>query len=70
METVIVQLTNHNALGLLQKLEEMHIIKLLQKSIQPQLNLSEKFAGKLPSDVADDLQRHVLQSRKEWDSNI
>lgn len=66
METVVVQLTNHNALGLLQKLEEMHIIKLLLNNNEIEQNLSERFAGKLPSDVTDDLQRHVLQSRKEW----
>ncbi|MBI5214754.1 MAG: hypothetical protein HY960_03270 [Ignavibacteriae bacterium] len=66
METVVVQLTNQNALGLLQKLEEMHIIKLLRNNLQTQQDLSEKFAGKLPPDVADDLQRHITQSRGEW----
>ncbi len=70
MQTVIVELTNQNALALLQKLEEMHIIKLLEKNNDSNQKLSEKFAGKLPVDVADELQKHISQSRKEWDNNI
>ena len=70
MQTIIVQLTNNNALGLLQKLEEMHIIKLLSNNTQPNQHLSERFAGMLPQDIADELQRHVTQSRNEWDNNI
>ena len=69
MQTVVVQLTNQNALALLQKLEEMHIIKLLNKNIKDEDNLSGKFAGKLPSDIADELQKYISQSRNEWDSN-
>ena len=34
-------------------------------------NLSEKYAGKLPSAVADELQDYVSKSREEWsDRNI
>ena len=70
METVIVQLTNQNALSLLQKLEELHIIKLLKKNISSEQNLAEKFAGKLPPAIADELQKYITQSRSEWDGNI
>ena len=70
MQTVIVQLTNQNALGLLQKLEEMHIIKLLKKNINPDEKLADKFAGKLPEKVAEELQKYITQSRNEWDNNI
>ena len=31
-----------------------------------QKRLSEKYAGKLPSDVAEELQNYVTQSRSEW----
>ena len=31
-------------------------------------SLSEKYAGKLPSEVADELQEHVSRSREEWDT--
>jgi hypothetical protein len=68
METVLVQINNHKAYKLLEDLEDLHIIKVLRKSIQPGAKLSEKYAGKLPSDVADALQKFVTQSRNEWNN--
>jgi hypothetical protein len=47
-------------------LEDLHIIKVLRKSNHPKQKLSEKYAGKLPTDIADELQNFVTQSRKEW----
>lgn len=67
METVLVQINNSKAYRLLEDLEDLHIIKVLKKSIQPQQRLSEKYAGKLPSDIADELQNYVAQSRNECD---
>jgi len=66
METVLVQITNNKAYKLLEDLEDLDIIKVINKSINPQQKLSEKYAGKLPSDVADELQNQVSHSRKEW----
>ena len=68
METVLVQINNNKAYRLLEDLEALHIIKVLKKSIQPQQKLSEKYAGKLPSDIADELQNYVTQSRNEWNN--
>jgi hypothetical protein len=68
METVLVQINNSKAYRLLEDLEDLQIIKVLKKSTQPQQKLSEKYAGKLPSDIADQLQNHVNQSRNEWDN--
>jgi hypothetical protein len=68
METVLVQIKNNKAYILLEGLEELQIIKVLKKSIEPQQKLSEKYAGKLPTDVADDLQKQVTQSRAEWNN--
>ena len=65
METVLIQINNTKAYKLLEDLEELDIIKVLKKSIQPQQKLSEKYAGKLPSDIADELQNYVTQSRNE-----
>jgi hypothetical protein len=71
METVIVQINNKKAYKRLAELEDLHLIKVLKESIQPQQKLSEKYAGKLPSDLADDLQNYVAESRTEWGkSNI
>jgi len=66
METVLVQITNNKAYKLLEDLEDLDIIKVINKSINPPQKLSEKYAGKLPSDVADELQNQVSHSRKEW----
>lgn len=59
METYLIELTNNNAYRLLQDLEDMKIIKVLKKSIQSKKRLSEKYAGRLPGDIADELQNYV-----------
>ena len=69
MQTVIVELMNQNALALLRKLEEMHIIKLLEKNKQPLEKLSDKFAGKLSVETGEELQKHITKSRNEWNGN-
>ena len=68
METVLVQINNSKAYRLLEDLEDLHIIKVLKKSIQPKQKLSEKYAGKLPADVADELQDYVAKGRNEWNN--
>ena len=39
---------------------------LNQENVSPQ-KLSEKYAGKLPTDAARKLQEHIKQSRAGWD---
>ncbi len=68
METVLVQINNNKAYKLLEDLEDLHIIKVLKKSIEQKQKLSDKYAGKLPSDIADELQSFVTHSRKEWNN--
>lgn len=68
METVLIQINNNKAYKLLDDLEDLQIIKVLKKSIQPQQKLSEKYAGKLPSEIADEIQNFVNESRNEWNS--
>lgn len=41
-------------------------LKTLEK---PKQKLSEKYAGKLPGTVADELQDYITQSRTEWNNN-
>lgn len=66
METVLVQINNNKAYKLFEDLEDLQIIKVLKKSIQPQQKFSEKYGGILPADVADELQNYVSNSRNEW----
>lgn len=70
MDTVIIQLTTPKTMKLLQELEELHLLRVLKKNVSAKTKLSDKYAGKLPADVAEDLQKHIEQSRNEWDSNI
>jgi hypothetical protein len=67
METLIIQITNHNAYSLLNELEKLHLIKVLRKEITCSEKPSEKFAHKLPIDAAKKLQRPFKQSRNDWD---
>ena len=66
METVLVQINNAKAYRLLEDLEDLNLIKVLKKSIKSGEKLSEKYAGKLPSDITNELQNYVGQSRNEW----
>lgn len=66
METVLIQINSNKAYKLLEDLEDLNLIKVLKKNIQPQQKLSEKYAGKLPSDIADEIQNFVNESRNEW----
>ncbi|TAF75624.1 MAG: hypothetical protein EAZ53_05855 [Bacteroidetes bacterium] len=68
METVLVQINNNKAYRLLEDLEDLNIITVIKKNIPPAQKISEKYAGKLPSDIADELQNYVSQSRKEWNN--
>lgn len=69
METLLIQLTNQKAAGLLHELEELQIIKVLKKNVQTEQSLSKKYAGKLPSTLADELQNYVDQGRQEWEQH-
>ncbi len=66
METVLIQIKNSKAYKLLEDLEDLDIIAVLEKNAVVKQKLSEKYAGKLPSDVADELQNYIKQSRNEW----
>jgi len=68
MKTVLVQIKNNKAYKLLKDLEDLNIIKLIEQRILPKQKLSEKYAGKLPSDIANQLQDYVTQSRSEWNN--
>jgi hypothetical protein len=69
METVLVQINNSKAYKLLEDLEDLQLIKLIKKSVHPQQKLSEKYAGKLPSEIAHELQNYIAQSRNEWNNS-
>jgi len=70
MDTVLIQLTTPKTMKLLLELEELHLLRVIKKNISLETKLSDKYAGKLSADIAEDLQKHIEQSRNEWESNI
>ncbi|OQX80973.1 MAG: hypothetical protein B6D61_01280 [Bacteroidetes bacterium 4484_249] len=70
MDTVEIQLTTPKTMKLLRELEELHLLRVLKKNISDKTKLSKKYAGKLPINIAEDLQKHIEQSRNEWDNSI
>lgn len=69
METVLIQINDSKAYKLLEDLEDLNILKVLNKNIKPKQKLSEKYAGKLPTNIADELQNYVTQSRDQWNNH-
>ncbi len=67
METLLVQIKDEKAYKLLEGLEDLQVIKVLKKSILHDQDLSEKYAGKLPSFVAEEMHKYISKSREEWD---
>jgi hypothetical protein len=70
MDTVIIQLTTPKTMGLLLELEALQLLRVLKKNVSLDTKLSDKYAGKLPVSIADDLQKHIEQSRNEWENSI
>lgn len=64
MDTLLIQITNDKALQLLKDLEDLRLIKVLKREAGSDVSLSEKYAGKLPSNVVDDLQQKLNKIRE------
>lgn len=67
--TMLIQVTNQKAVGLLHELEELHLIKVLQENIvAPTKKLSEKYKGIMSKEQGDSLNQHIKQMRDEWNN--
>lgn len=67
--TILIRLTNQKALGLLHKLEELKLIKVLEKKYdEPKVKLSEKYKGFISKDDGQELNNHIKEMRSEWNS--
>jgi len=69
METLLIEIKSPKAYKLLEDLEDLQILKVVRKSAALPQKLSEKYAGKLPGDIADQLQEYVEQSCLEWNNS-
>jgi hypothetical protein len=67
--TMLIQLTNQKAVGLLHELEELHLIKVLKENLAPaKTKLSDKYRGVFSKEDAKSFNEHTQQMRKEWDN--
>lgn len=69
MDTMLIQLTNQKAVGLLHQLEELHLIKVLKENIAiSKPKLSDKYKGIISKEEGQNLNEHIKQMRSEWNS--
>lgn len=67
--TVLIQVTNPKAIGLLHELEELHLIKMLKANATTvKTKLSDKYKGVISKDQGQSLNEHIKQMRSEWNS--
>lgn len=67
---LVIQVTNHKAEKLLQELEELHLIKVLEKKGNAvKSKISDKYRGSITKLQGKSLDEHIRKMRNEW-SNI
>lgn len=65
--TMIIQLTNQKAAGLLHELEQLNLIKVLKENFEPdKTKLSDKYKGSISKEDGQQLNDHIRQMRNEW----
>lgn len=66
-DKILIQLTNQKALGLLHKLEELNLIKVLKENTEPiKKKMSDKYKGFISKEEGQQLNDHIKQMRSEW----
>ena len=69
MDTIMIELTNQKATGLLHELEELHLIKILKGNTKPvKIKLSDKYKGIITREEGQQLNNHINQMRNEWNN--
>jgi hypothetical protein len=64
--TMLIQLTNQKAAGLIRELEELHLIKVLKENIVPvKTRLSDKYKGFISKEEGQQLNDHFNQMCNE-----
>lgn len=63
--TLLIEITNPKALGLLHELEELHLIKVLETRTK-ESKLSDKYQGVFTKEDAQSFNSHTQEMRNEW----
>lgn len=67
--TMLIQVTNQKAIGLLHELEELRLIKVLKENFAPvKTKLSDKYKGIITKEQGQNLNEHIKQMRSEWNN--
>lgn len=67
--TMLIQVTNQKAVGLIHELEELHLIKVIKDNIAPsKQKLSDKYKGIISKEQGKNLNEHIKQIRSEWNN--
>ncbi|GAB3018921.1 hypothetical protein GCM10027051_24980 [Niabella terrae] len=67
--TMLIQVTNQKAVGLLHELEELRLIKVLKENYAPvKTKLSDKYKGIISKEQGKNLNEHIKQMRSEWNN--
>lgn len=66
--TIIIEVTNQKALGLLHELEELELIRVVKGNLVSgkRPKLSEKYRGIINKEQGEELNKHIHQMRGEW----
>lgn len=68
MKTVTVEIKDDIALTFLHNLERLHILRVIEnKTTVNKQKLSERFAGCISKERAEELQKELTQMRNEWE---
>jgi uncharacterized protein YydD (DUF2326 family) len=68
--TMLIQITNQKAVGLLHELEELELIKVLKENFVPaKQKLSDKYKGTISKEQGENLNEHIKKMRTEWNNN-
>ena len=69
MDTMLIELTDQKATGLLYELEGLRLIKIVKGNHHPfKTKLSDKYKGFLTYEEGQQLNNHISQMRSEWNS--
>jgi len=70
MDTMLIELTNQKAAGLLNEMAELNLIKIFRRenSKTVKTKLSDKYRGFLSREDGEQLNNHISQMRNEWNN--
>jgi len=71
MQTLIIRVDNPHAVRLIEELEALHLIEVVRDLLPAKKpKLSERLAGSITTEQANQMRDELQQSRDEWERTI